>query len=460
MLPYTQSFSSLKKPLLRVLLNFWSTGDDAIRIIAFLCILRMAINQKDSILETLYKTMYFKYVQNSKFVSPNTLAGINFMRHSLTEIYLLNPDLAYKYAFVYIRQLAIYLRNAITLKKQEHFQAIYNWQYINSLFFWTRLIALSKKQSSLSTLLYPLVQIIIGTIKVIPTQQYYPLRFHCVQMLINISKGTNTFIPILPFLLEVLSTYDFNKKHKNVSMKPISFTCILRMSKSQLVENGFKDSIIDTIYKLILENAAKDSHLISFPELYIVCVIELKAFLKKCHIANYCKKMKQLLEKIEENSKHITDLRSKKVFNLQDIGEIKNWENGVKVEGTNLAKYYDSWIKIHQDQKMKEITQNDELGKYDFLNLTKSKRKKSNEEEAMSSEEESDFELRMKEEGKENGEDVSGEGSKNTKIKRKKRSTKRKVSIAKDAVVTEEDDDDDNKEDIVTDIIDPDEVDY
>ncbi|XP_014609507.1 PREDICTED: nucleolar complex protein 2 homolog [Polistes canadensis] len=462
MLPYTQSFSSLKKPLLRVLLNFWSTGDDAIRIIAFLCILRMAINQKDSILETLYKTMYFKYVQNSKFVSPNTLAGINFMRHSLTEIYLLNPDLAYKYAFVYIRQLAIYLRNAITLKKQEHFQAIYNWQYINSLFFWTRLIALSKKQSSLSTLLYPLVQIIIGTIKVIPTQQYYPLRFHCVQMLINISKGTNTFIPILPFLLEVLSTYDFNKKHKNVSMKPISFTCILRMSKSQLIENGFKDSVIDTIYKLILENAAKDSHLISFPELYIVCVMELKAFLKKCHVANYCKKMKQLLEKIEENSKYITDLRSKKVFNLQDIGEIKNWENGVKVEGTNLAKYYDSWIKIHQDQKMKDITQNDELGKYDFLNLTKSKRK-SNEEDAMSSEEESDFELRMKGEGEENDEDVSVEGSKNKKLKRKKKSTKSKVS-AKNAVVyqnmTEEDDDDDSKEDIVTDIIDPDEVDY
>lgn len=224
----------------------------------------------------------------------------------------------------------------------------------------------------------------------------------------------------------------------------------------------FKDSVIDTIYKLILENAAKDSHLISFPELYIVCVIELKAFLKKCHVANYCKKMKQLLEKIEENSKYITDLRSKKVFNLQDMGEIKNWENGVKVEGTNLAKYYDSWIKIHQDQKMKDITQNDELGKYDFLNLTKSKRK-SNEEDAMSSEEESDFELRMKGEGEETDEDVSVEVSKNTKLKRKKKLTKSKVS-AKNAIVnqnvTEEDDDDDSKEDIVTDIIDPDEVDY
>lgn len=43
----------------------------------------------------------------------------------------------------------------------------------------------------------------MGTIKVIPTPQYYPLRFHCLQMLIDISKETDTFIPILPFLLEV-----------------------------------------------------------------------------------------------------------------------------------------------------------------------------------------------------------------------------------------------------------------
>ncbi|KAK2580287.1 hypothetical protein KPH14_012532 [Odynerus spinipes] len=429
MLPYTQSFSSLGKPLLRVLLKFWSSAEETVRVVAFLCILRIATSHKESILVTLLKSMYVKYVENAKFVSPNTLPGINFMRHSLTEIYLLDSDLAYSHAFLYIRQLAIHLRNAVTLKKKENFQAVYNWQYINSLRFWSELITLSKKQSMLHSLLYPLVQIIIGTIKVIPTAQYYPLRFHCVQMLVNISKETNTFIPVLPFLLEILASYDFNKKHKTVSMKPIPLICILRMSKSQLQENGFKDSIMDSIYQLILENAAKDSHMVCFPDIYVPCIIQLKEFLKKCHVANYCKKIKQLLEKIEENRKYIESERAKEIFDLKNMSQIENWENRIKTQGTSLAKFYDSWIKIYRSQKLKHLTKNDEMGEFNLPTLKKSKKKKSGEDN-VSSEEESDFELRIK--GAEEDEDEIPVKKPTKKLKKKVKKTTQKVPEVND----------------------------
>ncbi|XP_017876479.1 nucleolar complex protein 2 homolog [Ceratina calcarata] len=395
MLPYTTAFSSLTKPLLKILLKLWSSGEETVRVVSFLSILRIATSNRESVLETLLKTMYVKYVENSKFVSFNTLPGINFMRHSLVEIYLLDNNLAYNHAFLYIRQLAIHLRNAMTLKKKEHFQAVYNWQYINSLRFWTELINLSSSDSMLRSLLYPLVQIITGTIKVIPTTQYYPLRFHCLQMLIDISRETDVFIPVLPFLLEILNSYDFNKKHKAVSMKPVPFICILRVSKSQLQENGFKDNVLEAIYKLTLESAAKDSHKVYFPDLYIPCIIQLKGFLKKCHIANYSRKIKQLLDKIEENRKYIETERSKTVLDLKNLPEIKNWENKIKTQGTSIAKFYESWVKIHQSQKLKLLTKNEEIAEYTLPTLKKLKKRTTTEENAESSEE-SDFELRIK----------------------------------------------------------------
>ncbi|TGZ37887.1 nucleolar complex protein 2-like isoform X1 [Temnothorax longispinosus] len=389
--PYTQSFSSLSKPLLRILLKLWSTAEETVCVIAFMNILHIATN-KEFVLEKLLETMYEKYGQNTKFVSPKTLPRINFMRHSLVEIYLLDHNISYSHAFLHIRQLAIDLKNAVTLKNKENLQAVYNWQYINFLRFWTELI--TKARDKLESLLYPLVQIIIGTIKINPTVQYYPLRFHCLKMLITISKETGTFIPIMPFFLEILDSYDFNKRHK-ATMQPISFDCLLRISKSQLVENGFKDSIIETIYQLILEHAASESYRIYFPDLYISCIIQLKEFLKKCHVTIYCKKMKQLLSVIEENRTYIETERAKAAIDLQNMAKIINWENRIKTDGTAIAKFYASCIKHRESQNLKFLTKNEK--EFNVPVERKSVKHKLDEQSAEDSEEESEFEFQMKE---------------------------------------------------------------
>lgn len=84
--------------------------------------------------------------------------------------------------------------------------------------------------------------------------------------------------------------------------------------------------------------------------------------------------MKQLLDKIEEGRKSIELGRAKETFDLRDLPKIENWERRVKTAGTPVSKFYDSWVKVHQAQKLKLITRNDEAADVKLPALKKSKR--------------------------------------------------------------------------------------
>lgn len=41
------------------------------------------------------------------------------------------------------------------------------------------------------------------------------------------------------------------------------------------MENGFKDSVIETIYQHILQYAAHESYKLYFPDMFIPCIIQV-----------------------------------------------------------------------------------------------------------------------------------------------------------------------------------------
>jgi len=374
MIPFFQTYTKGEKLLLSRLIFCWCQGEETVRIIALMCIVRMV--RGSNLLETAVKQMYLSYVKNCKFTSPSTLPHINFMRRSLVEVLGLDHNLAYYQAFIQIRQLAIHLRNAIVNPKKEGIQAVYNWQFIHSLELWGSLLCHTAGSETLQPLIFPLVQVTFGVIRLVPTAKYFPLRFHCATILSNLATAGGKFIPVMPIYLDILNNHNFNNKSKKVSMKPLEFSTILKLSKSQLSENGFKDATIDAIYSGLITYLAVNSNKIGFPELVTPLIFQLKDFLKACKSANYCKKVKQVLDKVIANQKFIETRRRTVTFSVGDKHAITVWEAQVERDGTPLLAFYKSWKKIADTQQMKKVTEQENLDDYSHIPLLKKNHKK------------------------------------------------------------------------------------
>lgn len=72
-----------------------------------------------------------------------------------------------------------------------------------------------------------------------------------------------------------MNIVDFRKKHSKTSMKPMDFTCILRLSKSQLTENVFKDAVVESAHTALIEYLVVEAHTISFPDLVVPFIIKV-----------------------------------------------------------------------------------------------------------------------------------------------------------------------------------------
>uniref|UniRef100_A0A0R3RXZ6 Nucleolar complex protein 2 homolog n=1 Tax=Elaeophora elaphi TaxID=1147741 RepID=A0A0R3RXZ6_9BILA len=367
-------FPKLIRNLTKIIIKIWSRRTDECRIAAFLALSKLIRIQKSSF-PAMIKRCYLEYVMNVRDVKAESWPLIVLMQKSFAELCMTFPEVAYQYAFVYVRQTAIHLRNAMIAKRKDLIQTIYNWQFVQCLYLWSQVIAKAHRYTSnkkedaagIKELDYPLCQITVSAMKLFPSLKYFPLRLHCLRILLIIQQNCHTYIPTLSLAVELLSDALLMLKKKPMkgkgTQKNIDMRCMLKVSAAHVDDAGFRQAALEELFRIHLEAAHIVQQSCAFPDIIIPINHEIKAFVRNCCSTEFSRLFKSLETKLQEQAVYAkgilnstdVDLTNVALVEVTMLGKMilfveehlqKHLERRFQAPDAPLTKFYDSWQKI------------------------------------------------------------------------------------------------------------------
>lgn len=307
-IPLLAPVPRLAKSVLRVLLKLWSTGPSPVedpthaRGHCFLRIRQLCIVLPGVMPEECFKSIYMTFARSCKTYSELTEPSIVFMVQCITELYKLDPVLAYQQGFLYIRQLALHLRAAYVKKTTETTRAVLNWQYLNCLRLWTRVVCSMPGPEELGPLVFPLAQVMQGVLSVAVSVVYLPLRFHVISSLQQLAANAGVFIPLAPKLREIFELNEILSKPKPSTDVAPKFQYLVKLPADECLKPAVRDCIIDEAIYLLRQEAEIYRFHVAVPEYLYLTTRKMRNFCKNCKIVKWRDLGKTLITRNEDIS--------------------------------------------------------------------------------------------------------------------------------------------------------------
>ncbi|KAH8101332.1 Noc2-domain-containing protein [Cristinia sonorae] len=382
LVPYIVSSRKAVKEYLKACLNLWSSGEDTVRIAAFLAVRRLASATDESIHNLVLKNTYLTLIRSCKSTTVHSLPLINLMKNSASEVYTMSHSSAYQHAFGYIRQLAIHLRNSMRVKSKEAYKQVYNWQFVHCVDFWSIVLgracdreALAERggqESELKALVYPLVQVTLGAIKLIPNTRSYPLHLHLIRSLLHLTRHTFTYVPLAPYLLPILSaTLSPTSKPKASTLRPLDFEINIRAPQQYLKTRVYNEGLAEEATYLLAEYLSSPPvhGSIAFPEIVLPITTTLRKALKAAKGSSWKAKetglMKAFVERVEDSARWSEQQRKSVNFAPSRLDEVEQWERELKLDDAPLCKY----VKVQKKarDKKRKLVEKARVGEDEIL---------------------------------------------------------------------------------------------
>ncbi|KAI9139487.1 Noc2p family-domain-containing protein [Paraphysoderma sedebokerense] len=386
---YITTFPKIIKSFIKVLLSIFRPSSSTNSILSSFAVL-YTLAADVSVLPVLLKGTYLSYVRASKVHTIRTVENLNLMRRLTVKLWGIDTLVSYEWAFVYIRQLGILLRGSVVNKTKDSVKQIYNWPFIHSLKFWSECLATycnksviidnqsTKGKELLLTLVYPLLQIMSGVVRLNPHSHIFPLHLHVLSSIVTLTSATHTYLPLPALVLPLFA----HQKSKPSTLKPLDLNLYLKCPKQYERTRIYVEAVTEKSIELLAKWCAAQSNSIGFPELSVPIINSLRTVVKHMKtgptpISNGKKKkgktggvaslksiqfLKSLIDKLSENSKYIIKLRSDIDHAPGEIEKVENaWIALVSGKDTPLEKFWKGIENANQAQeKMKKRIEDDE----------------------------------------------------------------------------------------------------
>lgn len=397
--PYYLKSEGLTKKLLKEIIRLWAESTEKIRVICLLCLIRIytKLNDKER-RQMIIKSLYTTFLSKCGIAKFETMSMISFMRHSLTELYKIDPQIAYKQAQTACQQLSTILQNATTHKNEESYKSVLNWRFANCLILLSQLITSQGEDSPVKKLAQQVIELNIGAINLLTSPRYYPYYCHLIENLIHLSISAKVFIPILPIMLSILKRLSFPiekkikpkkapkkvKRARKVSdnndddyddddnedgdesddddvyeeeyedeieeqeeeeekpKKEYNIELLNHVSLDEAHTPEYQEAILNKLYELMLLYLASQCHKIAFLELVFLPCVHIKKWLRS-NPGKPAQKFKVLLEKVKIDCEKSDEARKSIDFAFTNYNAVDAWEK--KMLDSNklsLPKLYQS----------------------------------------------------------------------------------------------------------------------
>lgn len=105
----------------------------------------------------------------------------------------------------------------------------------------------------LRLLVYPLCQVLLGAVRLVPTARYFPLHLRLIRALIDLGGSTRSLVPATALLLDMLHWSALSKPIKPTAGQPPQNMLLLRASKATLATSSFQADLVEQVrYKHIV----------------------------------------------------------------------------------------------------------------------------------------------------------------------------------------------------------------